>query len=140
MLTFILSSYVSIIYSLLLFSSVLSNLFLDTLCPCRLVGLESQMNNAVSILPKSPQPNTPLSRRSGMPTYLWHVPVDLHQRRVYLSGILMQSNMLDTVKQKQMLVKSYSSVSSWHLTTSWPPVVNFHTELPGKAFLSSSLV
>lgn len=64
-----------------------------------------------------------------MLTYLWHVPVDLHQRQVYLSGILMWSNMLDTVKQEQMLVKSYSSIRSWHLTTSWLPVVSFNTEL-----------
>lgn len=64
-----------------------------------------------------------------MLAYLWHVPVDLHQMLVCLSGILMWSNMLDTVKQEQMLVKSHSSTGSSHLATSWLPVVNFNTEL-----------
>lgn len=65
-----------------------------------------------------------------MSAYLWHVPVDLHQMQVCLSGISMWSNTLDTVKEEYMLVKSHSSTGSSHLATSWLPVVNLNTELP----------
>lgn len=121
--SFLVSVFPLHILSLVHYSAILLDLFLNQ------VGLESQMKNTCRVLLKSPQPKTPTElNKPGMLTHLWHVPVDLHQRQVCLSGILMQSSMLDTVKEERILVKSHSSIGSWYLTTSQLPV-KFSNEL-----------
>lgn len=109
-------------------SCILQNFIRPISWPQWLVGLKSQVNNIFYILPE-----TPLSRRSGnvdLPVACSRRPTSKASLSVWDLDVVKHVRYCETT---QMLVKSYSSIRSWHLNTSWLPVVNVNIELLWKA-------
>lgn len=82
------------------------------------------MSNIFRILPE-----TPLSGRSGnvdLPMACSRRPTSKASLSVWDLDVVKHVRYCET---RQMLVKSYSSIRSWHLNTSWLPVDNVNIEL-----------